>query len=117
MRRGARHAEFKVTAPYSDAASTFYGVKLTTGEAGTTHTSGVHATAADASGNKYILSSPVAIVADTTNGRLRQNVGSNSWSFMVGAEMAGAGGGFDDFTSIVYQYFGAINTRQTSVIG
>lgn len=118
VRRGARHAEFKWSAFGGEiGAQNAWGVKLTTGEAGTNHTSGVHASSADAGGNKYILTSPSAVTADTTNGRLRLTSSDTDFSFMVGAEMAGAGSGFDDFTAIVYQYMGALRTRQRAVLG
>lgn len=117
LRRGARHAEFKWTATGGTiGVSNAWGVKLVTGEAGTTHTSGLHATAADAGGNQYIITSPSAVTADTTNGRLRLTASASSYTFMVGAQMAGAGSGFDDFTSVVYQYFGALGTRQRAVV-
>lgn len=118
VRRGARHAEFKWTAFGGElGAQAQWGVKLTTVEAGTTFTSGLRATSADASGNKYWMSSPVAVGADTTNGRLRSTSATTAWSFAIGAEMAGAGGGFDQFTDQVYQYMGALRTRQRAVAG
>ena len=118
LRRGARHAEFKWSAFGGEIGTSLtWGVKLTSAEAGTNHTSGVHATSADASGNKYIFTSPSTVTTDTTNGRLRLTSSATSFSFMVGAEMAGAGGSFDDFTSLVYQYMGALYTRQRAVGG
>lgn len=118
IRRGARHAEFKWTALGGELGTALaWGVKLTSAEASTTFTSGVRATSADASGNKYFMSSPTAVTADTTNGRLRLSSSTTSFSFAVGAEMAGAGAGFDQFTDLVYQYMGALRTRQRAVIG
>lgn len=118
VRRGARHAEFKWTALGGEiGVQAAWGVKLTSAEAGSTFTSGVRATSADASGNSVWMSSPVAVTADTTNGRLRSTSSVTSWSFGIGAQMAGAGGSFDDFTSQVYQYMGALRTRQRAVAG
>lgn len=118
VRRGARHAEFKWTALGGElGVQAEWGVKLATGEGSTTFTSGLRATSADASGNQYWISSPVAVAADTTNGRLRSDATATSWSFGIGAQMAGAGSGFDDFTSLVYQYMGALRTRQRAVAG
>lgn len=117
LRRGARHAEFRWHAQDTTASLLNWGVRQTSVEAGTTHTSGLHATSADASGNKYILTSPSSVTSDTTNGRFRLSSTGTDFRFMVGAEMAGAGSGFDDFTSIVYQYMGALNTRQRAVVG
>ena len=118
LRRGARHVEFKWTALGGELGTSLaWGVKLTSSEASTTFTSGVRATSADASGNKYFMSSPTAVTADTTNGRLRLSSSTTSFSFAVGAEMAGAGAGFDQFTDLVYQYMGALRTRQRAVIG
>lgn len=118
LRRGARHVEFKWTTYGGELGTTgAWGVKLTSAEASTTFTSGIRATSADASGNKYWISSPVAVTADTTNGRLRATLPATTWSFGIGAQMAGAGGSFDDFTSQVYQYMGALRTRQRAVAG
>jgi hypothetical protein len=117
VRRGARHAEFRWHGQDTVAGLVRWGVKLTSGDAGTTHTSGVHATSADAAGNQWILTSPSTVSADTTNGRLGLSSNGVDFPFMVGAQMAGAGSGFDDFTSIVYQYMGASSTRQRSVLG
>lgn len=118
VRRGARHAEFKWTTYGGELGTTgAWGVKLTSAEASTTFTSGLRATSADASGNKYWISSPVAGTADTTNGRLRATSSAATFSFGVGAELAGAGAGFDQFTDQVYQYMGALRTRQRAVAG
>lgn len=117
VRRGARHAEFRWHGQDTVAGSLAWGVKLTSAEAGTNHTSGIHATSADAAGNKYILTSPSTVTTDTTNGRMRLSSNSTDFRFMVGAEMAGAGANFDDFTAIVYQYMGAVSTRQRAVLG
>lgn len=116
LRRGARHVEFKWTALGGEfGVQMAWGVELVTPEASTTFTSGVGATSADASGNKYWAASPVAVSADTTNGRLRSTASVTSWSFAVGAEMAGAGGGFDQTADQVYQYMGALRTSQRAV--
>lgn len=117
VRRGARHAEFRWHGQDTVAGSLAWGVKLTSSIAGTNHTSGVHASSADASGNKWILTSPSTVTTDTTNGRMRLSSNATDFAFMAGAEMAGAGAGFDDFTSIVYQYMGSLSTRQRAVIG
>lgn len=113
LRRGSRHAEFRW---HSGSTSASWGVRLTTASAGTNHTSGLHATSADADGNKWILTSASTMTKDTTNGRFYVTSATRDFSFMIGAEMAGAGGGFDDFTSQVYQYFGAVRTSQRSAI-
>ena len=117
LRRGARHVEFKWTTYGGELGTTAaWGVKLASAEASTTFTSGVRAASADAAGNKYWISSPVSVSADTTHGRLRASSAAASWSFAVGAEMAGAGAGFDQFTDQVYQYMGALRTRQRAVL-
>lgn len=113
IRRGARHVEFRW---HSATRSDDWGVQPTTANAGTAHTSGLHAASADASGNKWILTTPRAVTADTVNGRIWLSVTAANFPFMIGAEMAGAGGGFDVFTSQVYQYFGAVSTAQRPVV-
>lgn len=118
VKRGARHVEFVWRPNY--ALSPASGVRLTTPEAGTAHTSGLHATSADASGNKYIMTSPRTITAGTTNGRFYRatpSSGDQSLPFMIGVEMAGVGYGFDTFTENVYYYMGAVSTRQRTVVG
>lgn len=118
LRRGARHAEFRWTATGGVlGVAGNWGVKTMDAEAGwANHTSGLHASTADSDGNKVILTSPSPVTTDTTNGRMRLTSTSVTFPFMVGAEMAGAGAGFDDFTSIVYQYMGLLGTRQRAVV-
>lgn len=114
IRRGARHAEFRW---HSSDTSAQWGVRQTSASAGTNHTSGLHATSADSDGNKWILTSALTMTKDTTNGRFYVTSAARDFPFMIGAEMAGAGSGFDDFTSQVYQYFGAVRTNQRTVTG
>lgn len=123
LRRGSLYLEGVMTraadalsATESASVSSPFGIYRNTNEAGTTHTSGVHATAADAGtgGGKYVLTSPTATNVDTTIGGLAQGTGVNTFQFMVGYEPSGAAGP-DTFTNQVYAYFAAVNERQSVV--
>mgnify|MGYP000847546078 CR=1 FL=1 len=117
LRRGAMWVDVTVVrAPgqvsSAESASLDFplGVVRNTTEAGTSHTSGVHATSADAGagGGKYVLTSPTATNVDTTNGGIRQGTGVNTFQFMAGYEPASASGA-DTFTNQVYAYFAAVD--------
>lgn len=115
LRRGARWVDVTVTrdpqqVSAAELASTDFpfGIYRNTSEAGTTHTSGVHATSADAGGGKYILTSPTATNVDTTIGGIAQGTGVNTFQFMIGYE-PGSASGADTFTNQVYSYFAAVS--------
>lgn len=110
LRRGAKHVEGLLSSPTGRQ----WGVKLATNEAGTNHTSGIHASSADADGNKYILTSPQAVTTDA-NGGIYLSSASTRLAFMVGAELAGSGAG-DNFTDLVFQYFAYQAERQRVVV-
>lgn len=125
LRRGALWVEGTVTRSArqlsaAESASTDFnlGIFRNTTEAGTAHTSGVHATAADAGtgGGKYVLTSPTATNVDTTNGGISQGYGPspNLFQFMVGYEPPSAAGP-DTFTNQVYAYFAATTESQRLV--
>lgn len=119
LRRGAlwvegvvSRAATAVSATESASTEVSFGIQRNTAEAGSTHTSGVHATAADAGtgGGKYILTSPTATNVDTTQGGITQGTGPapDKFQFMVGYEPPSAGVP-DTFTNQVYAYFAAVN--------
>ncbi len=110
LRSGARHAEFLWNSPTQ--VTDDYGVKLMTATPMTTHTSGAHATSADADGNKVILSTPQTVSVDVTNGRIRGTTAP--FPFMVGLE-PGSPTTNDTFTNIVYQYFAEVGETQRVV--
>lgn len=115
LRRGARWVDVTVTrdpdqVSAAELASADFplGIYRNTSEAGTTHTSGVHASSADAGGGKYILTSPTATNVDTTIGGITQGTGVNTFQFMIGYE-PGSASGADTFTNQVYSYFAAVS--------
>lgn len=117
LRRGAMWVDATVTRAPGQVSSTEsasvdfpLGVRRSSTEAGTSHTSGVHATSADAGtgGGKYILTSPTATTVDTTVGGIRQGTGVNTFQFMAGYEPSGASGA-NTFTNQVYSYFAAVD--------
>lgn len=118
LRRGALWVEGTVTrnprqTSSAEIASTDFplGIRRDTTEAGTSHTSGVHATSADAGGHKYVLTSPTATNVDTTNGGISQGTGVNTFEFMIGLEPSGASGP-NTFTNQVYAYFANVHETQ-----
>lgn len=111
IRRGARHAECLLV---SDEGRS-WGARLVTGEAGTNHTSGVHATAADADGNKYWFTSPQAVTTDTTNGGVELTSSAEAFAFAIGLEPGTPGSG-DAYTDQVNQYFAAADAHQRVVV-
>lgn len=114
LRRGALWVEGTLTraadqTSSAELASTSFplGIQRNTAEAGATHTSGVHANAADAQGGKYILTSPTATTVETTTGSIIQGTGVNLFQFMIGYE-PGSATGPNTFTNQVYSYFAAV---------
>lgn len=125
LRRGALWVEGTVTRSArqlssAESASTDFnlGIFRNTTEAGTSHTSGVHATSADAGtgGGKYVLTSPTATNVNTTNGGISQGYGPspNLFQFMIGYEPPSAAGP-DTITNQVYAYFAATTETQRLV--
>jgi hypothetical protein len=110
LRRGARHVECLLRLP-ADADADTFGVRLVEPEAGTDHTSGIHATNPDSDGNYYILSSPQQVDTDNDAGAVSLTAPDRRFAFMVGAQI-GAASAPDDFGSVVFQYFAASTERQ-----
>lgn len=109
LRRGAIWADVIVTraadqVASAELASTDFplGIERSTAEAGTTHISGVHATAASG-GGKYTLCSTTATNVDTTQGAIRQGTGVNQFQVQIGFETTGATGP-DTFTKQTYAF-------------
>ncbi len=99
-----------LSAAESAAVGYELGIYLNTPEAGTSHTSGVHATTSDGSG-KYILTGARVSAADTTNGGIYGFTGgsyANAFSFMAGFEPAGATTN-DLITNQVYGWFADVH--------
>lgn len=92
----------------------YLGIGRNTAEAAATHTSGLHANAADAAGGKYVMSTPVAKGNDTTQGAFWPTTNAPVFPFMIGYEPSGAAGP-DTFTNQVYAYFAAVTERQAPV--
>lgn len=119
LRRGSLYVEGFVSRP-ADPGGAFpigynLGICRNTAEAATAHTSGVHATSADAGtgGGKYILTTPAAKTNNLTQGGFVLNGGADM-PFMIGYEPASASGP-DTFTNQVHAYFAAVTERQTPV--
>lgn len=90
------------------------GIGRDTAEAAATHTSGLHANAADAAGGKYVMSTPVAKGNDTTQGAFWPTTNAPVFPFMIGYEPASAAGP-DTITNQVYAYFAATTESQRLV--
>ena len=114
LRRGAlwvdgvmsRSAE-ALSSTESAAVGYNLGVGCYTNEAGTAHTSGVHATASDGAG-KYILSGTRVSSVTTNGGSIdAATIGVDVFPFMLGYELDGATTN-DLFTNQVYGWFGAV---------
>ena len=120
LRRGSLFVEGFVSRPAdpSGAGPVGYnlGIYRNTAEAATAHTSGVHATSADAGtgGGKYILTTSAAKTNDLTQGGFYLNGGGTDMPFMIGYEPSSAAGP-DTFTNQVYAYFAAVTERQQPV--
>lgn len=113
LRRGSLWVDgvLTVTTPLVNiltAGALTLGVGRNTAEASTTHTSGLHATAADAAGGKYILTSSVTVGKDHTQGAMWASTAATSFPFMIGYEHSGASG-INTFTNQVYSWFAAAN--------
>lgn len=110
LRRGALWVDGLMT-PGLDA---YCGIYRNTAEAASGHTGGVHATAADAAGGKFLLNSVASTgtrVNDLTQGGFY--VGANDpMPFQVGYEPSGASGP-DTFTNQTYSWFAATTERVT----
>lgn len=91
--------------------ATYIGVGRNTAEAATGHTSGLHATAADAAGGKYTISTSVAKGDDTTQGGFWATTQATVFPFMIGYEPPAAAGP-DTFTNQTYSWFANVNERQ-----
>ena len=104
IRRGALWCEGVVTRD-TETGTEAIGIYRNTAEAATAHTSGVHATAADAQGGKYVLTTSFAKTNDLTQGGFYVSAGAaTAVDFMVGYE-PGTPAGPDTYTNQVYSYF------------
>lgn len=87
----------------------YLGIGRNTAEAATAHTSGMHATAADAAGGKYILNTSIAKTNDLTQGAFfSTSSATTSVPFQIGYEPSGASG-INTFTNQTYSWFAATN--------
>ena len=91
--------------------SLYIGIGRDAAEAATAHTSGLHATAADAAGGKYVLSTSVAKGNDTTQGAFWATTQAKVFPFMVGYEPSGAAGP-DTYTNQYLAWFAATDETQ-----
>lgn len=104
IRRGALWCEVVVTRD-PETGTEAIGIYRDTAEAATAHTSGVHATAADAQGGKYVLTTSKTKTNDLTQGGFYVSAGATTAiDFMVGYE-PGTPTGPDTYTNQVYSYF------------
>lgn len=108
LRRGALWIDCVATKDSSvvSVTGTELGVFRTSAEAATAHTSGIHATSADAAGHKYILTTSKTKTNDLTNGGMYVATSVQVFPFMIGYEPSGASGP-DTFTNQVYSWFAA----------
>lgn len=99
VKRGSRWVQVVVTSESGE----FWGIKRTAVEAATGITGGIRATANDASGNRYLLSTPVAFTSDLVNGSIRTTAGTTRAFLGIGSEVAGSGAA-SPFTAQVQVY-------------
>ena len=102
MKRGARHLEF-VASQYQVQQ---LNIKSTSALAGTNATGYVKATSADNQGNKYLIGTPSAYTADTTNLGIQVS-GSTAVKGFIGGEI-GSASGANTADSIRDQYIDSI---------
>lgn len=111
LRRGARMVEVCMS---SDVG--FKGrIKMTTPAAATALTGGIRGTSNNASGNRFVLSTPLSFTSDMVNGGLYNTSASTSVPLAVGFEVGGSGATetIETAQSLIYQYHAALSERQT----
>lgn len=117
LKRGAR----TVTgyASFLSGSTPGWGVNRDVAEASTNLVGGIRATANDADGNRFVLSTSVAYLTDATNlanGRLRQSVAAPTFTFMISSEVGGSGAAADDLAQqLIDVWFFPISERITVV--
>lgn len=104
LRRGMRWAAFYHRWEYGSPQL----IKPTTVEAGTAITGGLGATATDASGNRYVVASPMAHAATGASGQLAQSGVPVAMAFMIGSQVGADGSA----AAQVAQYIAAISEEQ-----
>lgn len=100
LRRGAYMADCAVI--YSSAG--YFGVARNVTEAATALTGGIVATSADADGNKFVLSTPVAKTNDLTNGGFIADVAARVFPFAIGTQIGSGAVGICTAANLVAQY-------------
>lgn len=103
MKRGAQHLEFVA----SQWQTQQLNVKSTTALAGTNATGYVIATSSNNEGNKYIIGTPSAYTADTTNLGIEVS-GSTAVKGFIGGEIGTSASGANTADSIRDQYLDSI---------
>ena len=104
LRRGER----VVRGFLASTADVKWGVEASTAEAATALTGGIRATANDANGNRYVLSSPQAVTNDLTQGGFETTATATTFSFAAGFELDGSGApAVDAAQALIYQYMAA----------
>lgn len=115
LKRGSRVVEC-FAAAIDNSSGPGIGIRLETSEAATALTGGFRATSNDASGNRYVLASPVAQTNDLTIGRMFQNVVASTFTFMIGEEVGGSGAAvIDGAQSLIDDYMYAWTERMVVV--
>lgn len=110
LRRGALWVDGRMSrsAEIVAALATGMGIYRSTAEAATAHTNGVHATAADAAGGKYLLNTTNAKTNDLTQGGFRTGTTATDFDFQVGYEPPSAVS-IDDFTRQTYAWLACLD--------
>lgn len=104
LRRGER----TVRGFLASTASVTWGIEASTAEAATALTGGIRATANDANGNRYVLSSPQTVTNALTQGGFALTSGAATFSFAAGFELDGSGApAIDSAQQLIYQYMAA----------
>ena len=110
LRRGALWVEgvMSRTAAAVTYLNNEMGIYRNTAEAATAHTSGLHATSADAQGGKYTLTTSLAKTNGLTQGGFYANAAVNALDFQIGYEPPSAQT-VDNFTNQTYAYMAPLD--------
>lgn len=86
LRRGETFITAALTLPGGAASTLLYGFATSAVVASTAFTGGIRATANDANGLRYLISTPVARTNDLVNGRIYTTAAANSAQYQITAD-------------------------------
>lgn len=116
LRRGARYVTCVYNAP--ELGEENYGMFRGAATLATSVTGGIHKTADDAAGNRWVLASSKAITKNLTNGGIYLTGAALTFDSMIGIEFGGTTAtGLNAAQDMIYQYHGAVSERRLPVSG